>query len=234
MKLLLLVLFLIMSFTLPALSLFAHKSDKKVVLLFFGMIIYLLATVLVSFFSQAYHIVEYVSVSDKLQYVFILSLMLSLAIFIVSKATKNICIGDNGSAIYAGYSFLNVFVYNMSSYGLLILVGLFRSTGKLVQMYGSEYATQLTAYYDGISVVSILALIAELLLTFYILYRLFCRFIAGDKKASDLLSFFVFTMLMYMIQFLCSNTIFALALYATEAAIVSGKWESFLKRNLHS
>ena len=203
-------------------ALFRYRSDKKIVGLFFGIVIYALTTALISFFAQAWKVTQYVTVTERIAYITLLSIILALVLFGVSKTAKSVFTKQNAPAIYAGYGFVNTFIYNMSSYGLLFLVGFFKGSDKLEQMYGNDYAAQLRDYFDSISNVDAVALILELLLTFYILYKLFTDYISGEKGLRDLLRFFLLTMSMYLIQFLSPNALVAFACYGLEALFVSG------------
>jgi len=224
MKLFLLITFLSLSFALPVISLFKYKSDKKIVSLFFGIVVYTLTTIGVSAVSLASGMTDYDTLGKKIVYVVLLAAVLTAVIALLSKLLKNVFNKEHAPSVYAGFSFVNLFIYNMNAYGILVTTGLFMDTGRLEATYGQETAAQLIAYYNAVSIPSILLLILELGLIYLILSIAFEKVISQHDSIKDYAMFFVSVLVLYMIQFtLAGNAVIAFICYAVELALLLGE-----------
>lgn len=213
MKLTLLIVFLILSLALPVYYIFVNKQEGMLISIIAGIGIYLSTTIIMNLLGNMLQFSGVSILEDKKYYVALVSLVLTLSVMIFTNF-KNLCQNKSAATlVFCGFGLVNFFIYNMNSYMNILYIGMNNSIEKLTAIYPLEIAQSLLEYYEKISTVDLFLLIAELILSFYILKNLFILVFKKDNKIFDHLFFMIFVFIYYNIQYYVTNTMVAFFLY---------------------
>ena len=179
----------------------------------FGGFLYLLSTSMTNFLAMAAGLSELVDSEDKLTYVVIVVLSLTLVTMMFRVLKKGYSDQKNADLIYSGFSLINTFVYNMSAYSILVFIAMNHSLEKLTKYYPVEVAQQLLEHYDGISISSLLLLITEMALTFWILKALFNLVCRDDSGLFEYLLFLIGLFVHFYSQYCIENSLIVFTVY---------------------
>ena len=208
MKITVLILFLVLSLTLPMIVILKNKRKDMIVPIVVGVLVYVLSTIVSNFLSSAVGLTNLDSSDNKKTYVVIITLSLTVVIFLISKI-KRLYKSEKSTAqlVYGGFSLFNLFIYNMDTYLIFVRVGLNDSIEKLGKYYPSETAKTLLAYYDQIKISDVFMLILEMILVFVVLGYLFDVAVNKQSGIFEYFQFLIGVFIMYYSRYCISNLI---------------------------
>lgn len=208
MKIAILILFLALSLTLPMIVILKNKRKDMIVPIVVGVLVYVLSTIVSNFLSSAVGLNSLESSDDKKTYAVIITLSLTLVVFLISKI-KRLYARDKSTAqlVYGGFSLFNLFIYNMDTYLIFVRVGMNDSIEKLEKYYPTETAKKLLDYYDQIKVSDVVMLMVEMVLVFVILGYLFDAVVNEQSSIFEYFQFLIGVFILYYSRYCVSNLI---------------------------
>lgn len=213
MKAFLLTVFLILSLSLPLLVAFENRKTGMLLSMAFGVFLYLLSTSIANFISLAIGLSDLSSGEDRLTYVVIISISLVISTGLFRMIKQAYADKKSANLIYSGFALINTFIYNMNSYSFLVFISMNNSLDKLQNYYSLETAKQLLNHYNEITYSSILLLIIEMSLTFFILKSLLISVCKKDSSAFDYLFFLIGAFMLYYSQYCIENSVITFIVY---------------------
>lgn len=213
MKAFLLTVFLILSLSLPLLVAFENRKTGMLLSMAFGTFLYLLSTSIANFISLAIGLSDLSSGEDRLTYVVIISISLVISTGLFRMIKQAYADKKSANLIYSGFALINTFIYNMNSYSFLVFISMNNSLDKLQNYYPLETANQLLNHYNEITYSSILLLIIEMSLTFFILKSLLISVCKKDSSVFDYLFFLIGAFMLYYSQYCIENSVITFLVY---------------------
>ena len=213
MKLILLIVFLILSLVLPLLVAFEHKRRGMIMAIALGVLIYVLSTALTNFTAMAIGLESLDLAEDRRTYVVMVTLALTLVIGLFSLSKKIYGDKDKANLIYSGFSLVNTFLYNMNAYSFLIFVAIHNSAEDLLSYYPQETVNELLIYYNGITTSDILLLIIEMICGFFIMKALFCMICRSKVQITEYLVFMIGIFIFFYSQYCVENKVLVFTIY---------------------
>ncbi|WP_294561263.1 hypothetical protein [uncultured Traorella sp.] len=213
MKLILLIIFLILSLVLPLVVAFEHKRRGMIMAMALGVLIYVLSTALTNFTAQAIGLESLNLAEDRETYVVMVTLSLTIVIVLFSLSKKIFGDEHRANLIYSGFSLVNTFLYNMNAYSFLVFVAIHNSAEKLSAYYPMETVNELLNYYQEISSSDILLLIIEMICSFFIMKSLFCMLCRNKVQIADYLIFIVGIFIFFYSQYCIQNKVLVFGIY---------------------
>lgn len=213
MKIFLLIGFLALSFALPVYYILVNRQENMLTKIITGIAIYVLSTILMNFCCKTIGYENFKQIPNVKYYVALISLTMTLVIFIFSRFKSLYQDKKTATLIYCGFAFVNFFVNNMNSYMNLLYIGMNNSIEKLSKRYPYEIAQGLLDYYNKINSVDILLLCIELIVVFYILKLLFEKVINKELKTYNYLFFMIGIFVLYNIQYGINNVVISFVIY---------------------
>lgn len=201
-KTVLLFAFLIIALALPLTLLIISQTKSKMLYFFSGLCIYYLSTILVNIFINAWQLHQLNSLQDRIIYMSTIGLCITFIVFIFFHKVLKEMDQSKANVIYAGFAIANTFLYNLASYSSLLLISMNPTVDELSHYYTKEAASDLIQYYDAINAFDLILLIAEMLLTFGILYYLFLYISKNRNQFKSYVKFGCFLLLLYAIMYL--------------------------------
>ena len=220
MKLILIIIFLILSLVLPLSLILTNKKEKMVQKVLLGFLIYVCATVLVNFCCKAIGLSELDTIENKQTYVALMTISITtvLALFSIPKSVYND--KKTSNLIYGGFGLANYFIYNMEAYSILLRIGMNNSVDKLTKYYPLETANELIAYYSSIEIIDIILLIVELVIVFIAFKELFNLVTQKERPLINYLILIIGLFCIYSIQYMFENALLSFICYFVIALIL--------------
>lgn len=220
MKLLLIIVFLILSLLLPLLLILTNKREKMIQKVMIGLLIYLCATILVNFCCKAIGLSELNTAKNKETYVALLTICITLVLALLSLSKGFYDDIKASNLIYGGFGLANYFIYNMNAYSILLRIGMNNTVEKLSKFYPVETANELITYYNNIKIVDIILLIVELVIVFIAFKELFNLITQKNRSLINYLIVIVGLFCIYSIQYMFENVALSFTCYFIIALIL--------------
>lgn len=223
MKLFYLIVFLALSFALPFITAYENRKRGMLVSMALGALIYIISTMITNFTASALGMKDLSLAADRKTYAVMATLAMSCAAAVCSLIKNAYDDQQTGNLIAAGFSFINTFLYNMSSYSFLVFIAMQNSVEKLSKYYPEETAAELIDYFASINAADILLLCVEMCCTFFIFKSLICTVCKKKAQLFDYSQFIVGCFIMFYSQYCIGNRLVVFAVYAILLVVGYGK-----------